>query len=76
MAKSYRVEVVLRTGDREIESPKYDSKDEALGALNTIREAAKTGEWIELEWLAVNGGEVLVASLKERGAAGGTLGIG
>lgn len=65
MDSTYTVKVALRTGKREVESPSYDSKEEAAHALRTISKAAQTGAWIDLDWLGINGGEVLSAHIEE-----------
>lgn len=57
------VQVILYSGNREIKSPGFNSKEEAEAALATIRAAQQGGGWIELDWISVKGDDVLAANL-------------
>lgn len=64
----FTVKVVLKAGNREIESPQFTTEDEAQAALAAIRHAVQSGDWPELDWLAVNGVDILAAHVQSHSA--------
>jgi hypothetical protein len=51
---TYYVVLVMRDGSkqREIRSPGTSDEDDARKELDTVREAMKAGEWVDLPWFS------------------------
>lgn len=59
----YSVKVILRAGE-EIKSPSMRTEEEAKAAIAEINRAKRDSAPAELDWIAVNGADVLVASIQ------------
>jgi len=66
---TYQVHVTPSQG-KEIASPSFSTREDAIEALNSIREAQKNRVWVELDWLSISGENVISARLIERGFGG------
>jgi hypothetical protein len=62
----HRYQVVAIVGSHEIKSPNYESEEEALRDLNTIRDAQKGNTYTELPWLSVNGEDIVAAHVDRK----------
>jgi hypothetical protein len=61
---TYFVEVTPRVGNsKPIKSPGFKSKDDAIIDLEAIRKAQKDAEWVDLEWLSMDGRDIAIAKL-------------
>lgn len=60
---TYFVEVTPRVGKDVIKSPGFKSKNDAVIDLEAIRKAQKDADWVDLEWLSMDGRDVAIAKL-------------
>jgi hypothetical protein len=64
---TYKVKVLVNAGGKshEITSPTFGKEEDARAALEAIRSAQKNTEFVELDWLSVNGSDVVSANLEK-----------
>jgi hypothetical protein len=65
LTTSWTIIVAVKTGNREISSPRFSSEEDAKADLKKINDAAKEGKWLELDWLSISGIEIVSAHTKK-----------